>query len=113
MDLNAHADYVRLSATFKPTKSSRGSFTDWSARRRSTFGRRRRKIGNAQDLLAPAAVRGGLLPARLYRPDQREFCGADHARRSQANSRRVWLCGRYILLGLFPLRGAEQRRPEI
>ena len=37
--------------------------------------------------------------------------GADHARRSQDDRRRLWLCRRHLLLGLFHLRGAEQRRP--
>src|SRR6266436_3735094 len=70
-----------------------------------------RTIDHAQGLSAPVAVCRPVLCARLYRSDQCELRRSYHARRPRHVGRHLRLCRRHVLLGLFYLRGPEQRDP--
>ena len=65
----------------------------------------------ARSICACCRLRCSVLYSRLYRPDQCELRRAHHARRSRHVGRHLRLCRRHVLLGLFHLRGAEQRDP--
>ena len=68
-----------------------------------------RKIGHAQDLYAPAAVCDLHLLPRLHRSHQRELRRPDDARRSRHVRHRLRVRRGHLLLGLFHLRGSQQR----